>query len=189
MHLRPSGLWLSELCAIPVKGNLLLGGASSSLAPHRRSRPEAPPIKGSLLGSVPKAAVLLGWCRMLCVSRLDSFAPLYNFTPSHPDEGFCPSSSHVNSKLSYLAERVLPHVVAVLSSRLLPAFIGSDLFTTTGSSATSHHFGLFLTQILNSHYQLLTLRLWEDSRGLDDARLPQLLCRLPVDDYVLKHLL
>ena len=89
----------------------------------------------------------------------------------------------------YLAESVLPHVVAVLSSRLLPAFNGSDLFTTTGSSATSHHLGQFLTQVLNSHYQLLTLRLWEDLRGLGDARLPQLLCWLPVDDYVLKHLL
>ena len=37
--------------------------------------------------------------------------------------------------------RTRPHVIAVLSSTRLPGFIGRDFFTTTGSSATSHHFG------------------------------------------------
>jgi hypothetical protein len=37
--------------------------------------------------------------------------------------------------------RTRPHVIAVFSSTRLPGFIGRDFFTTTGSSATSHHVG------------------------------------------------
>jgi len=44
--------------------------------------------------------------------------------------------------------RTGPHVVAVLSSTRLPGFTGRDFFTTTGSSATSHHFGEFLSFLL-----------------------------------------
>lgn len=44
----------------------------------------------------------------------------------------------------------LPGVVAVLSSRLSPAFTGSDLFTITGSSATSHYIGKHLELPLSS---------------------------------------
>jgi hypothetical protein len=43
----------------------------------------------------------------------------------------------------------------------LPGFSGRDLFTTTGSSATSHHVGCFLSCLLKPPYPLLTLCLWE----------------------------
>jgi hypothetical protein len=54
-----------------------------------------------------------------------------------------------------------PHVVAVLSSTRLPGFTGRDLLTTTGSSATSHHIGRYLSCLLERPYLHLTLRLWE----------------------------
>lgn len=41
-------------------------------------------------------------------------------------------------------------VVAVFSSRLSPAFVSSDLLTTTGSSATSHYIGKILELPLGS---------------------------------------
>ena len=45
-----------------------------------------------------------------------------------------------------------PHVVAVLSSTRLPGFAGHDLFTTTGSSATSHHVSRSLSCLLKRPY-------------------------------------
>ena len=43
------------------------------------------------------------------------------------------------SRLDSVTPDSLLDVVAVLSSRLSPAFAGSDLLATTGSSATSHY--------------------------------------------------
>ena len=63
-----------------------------------------------------------------------------------------------------------------------PSFSGHDFLTTTGSSATSHRVSNFLSCLLKSPTDPIR------RGGLpDDARLPQLLCWLPVDDYVLKH--
>ena len=56
--------------------------------------------------------------------------------------------------------RTKPDVIAVFSSTRLPGFFGRDFLTTTGSSATSHHFGRFLSCLLKPPYPLLTLRLW-----------------------------
>ena len=77
-----------------------------------------------------------------------------------------------------------PDVIAVFSSTRLPGFSGHDLLTTTGSSATSHRVSSFLSCLLKSPTDPIRLG------GLpDNARLPQLLYWLPVDDYVLNHLL
>jgi hypothetical protein len=50
------------------------------------------------------------------------------------------------------------------------------LFTTTGSSATSHRFDRLLNFFWKRTYPHLTFCLWVSSRGQGDARLPQLLC-------------
>jgi hypothetical protein len=76
------------------------------------------------------------------------------------------------------------NVIAVFSSTRLPGFSGRDLLTTTGSSATSHRVGCFLSCLLKSPTDPIRRGRWPD-----DARLPQLLYWLPVDDYVLNHLL
>ena len=81
--------------------------------------------------------------------------------------------------------RTRPHVVAVFSSTRLPGFSGRDFHTTTGSSATSHRVSSFLSCLLKSPTDPIGV----ERRLPDDARLPQLLCWLPVDDYVLNHLL
>jgi hypothetical protein len=54
------------------------------------------------------------------------------------------------SRLDSVTANSLLDVVAVLSSRLSPAFVGSDLLTTTGSSATSHYIRRILELPLGS---------------------------------------
>ena len=76
---------------------------------------------------------------MLCVSLLRLFR---SFTKTSPLRNSCRLLTCQNSsRLDSVTTESLLDVVAVFSSRLSPAFAGSDLFTTTGSSATSHHLG------------------------------------------------
>ena len=55
------------------------------------------------------------------------------------------------SRLDSVTADSLLDVVTVLSSRLSPAFVGSDLLTTTGSSATSHYLRKILELPLGSY--------------------------------------
>lgn len=52
-----------------------------------------------------------------------------------------------------LPARTKPDVVTVFSSTRLPGFSGRDFLTTTGSSATSHRVGLFLSCLLKRTYR------------------------------------
>ena len=81
--------------------------------------------------------------------------------------------------------RTKPRVIAVFSSTRLPGFSGRKFLTTTGSSATSHRVGFFLSCLLKSPTDPIDI----ECRLPDDARLPQLLCWLPVDHHILKHVL
>lgn len=106
--------------------------------PLRRSRPEGFPVTGSPLGSFPAIAVRIAACVECSVFLcLDSFAPLLKLPPFAILAGFWLARIHQDS--SSVTADFLLDVVAVLSSRLSPAFAGSNLFTTTGSSVTSHH--------------------------------------------------
>ncbi len=105
--------------------------------PLRRSRPVAHTLTGSQLGSVPATLIVshlvsnalyfLAWTRSL-------------FTKTYPLRSSRRLLICVNpSRLDSITADSLLDVVAVLSARLSPAFVGSDLFTTTGSTAASHH--------------------------------------------------
>ena len=100
-------------------------------------------------------------------TSLSSSAMLINdFRPSHPNKAFDPARS---------AEPP-PAVIPVLSSTLLPGFIGRNFITTTASSATSHPLRPWLSP-------------WTAISGHAGygVRLPRLLHRLPVNDATLKH--
>ena len=74
--------------------------------------------------------------------------------------------------------------------RRLPAFTGRDLLTTTGSSATSHRISRCLSFLWRRPYltsDLVAVGVPNSSRRFDNARLPQLLHWLPVDDNFLYH--
>ena len=64
------------------------------------------------------------------------------------------------SKRDGPAEAGKSGVIVVFSSRLLPAFKGRDLLTTTGSSATSHPIDGRLSCLLLPRYSHRSFRLW-----------------------------
>lgn len=111
--------------------------------PLRRSRPVASPAKGLPLGSFPATIDHVAASVECSVFRCsDLFAPLLKLPPFAALASFWLARAHQDSS-SVTADSLLD-VVAVLSSRLSPAFAGSDLFTTMGSSDTSHHVGHLL---------------------------------------------
>lgn len=71
------------------------------------------------------------------------------------------------------------NITFVLSSSLLPAFIGKGLITTTDSSATLHYVDYYLESLLDKYLPI----------PLDNTGLPQLITRLPVSDAILKHVI
>ena len=85
---------------------------------------------------------------MLCVSLLRL---VRSFTKTSPLRNSCRLlACESPPRLDSVTADSLLDVVAVLSSRLSPAFAGSDLLTTTGSSATSHHLGHCLIDSCNA---------------------------------------
>ena len=85
------------------------------------------------------------------------------------------------ARQNWLVETNMSDVIAVFSSTRLPGFTGRDLLTTTESSVTSHHLCHFLSCLLKRRYRRQLVA--------NDARLPQPLCWLPVDNHILKHVL
>lgn len=89
-------------------------------------------------------------CRMLCVWLLRLVC---SFTKTSPLRSSCRLLACMNpSKLDSVTADSLLDVVAVFFSRLSPAFAGSNLLTTTGSSATSHH----VSALLGYSYSVVT---------------------------------
>jgi len=116
--------------------------------PLRRSRPVAHPATGSPLGSFPETLIASRFVsNALYFARLDSFTPLLKLPPFAVLAGFYDLLEPIKTR--FVTTDSLLDVVAVFSSRLSPAFTGSDLLTTTGSSATSHHIGHCLIDSCN----------------------------------------
>jgi len=95
-----------------------------------------------------------------------------------------------SSRLESVTANSLLDVVAVLSSRLSPAFIGGALLTTTGSSATSHH----LRRILELPLGSCVTRFSRFASGRADAAeimpcFPSYCAGSLSEDYVSNHLL
>ena len=154
-------------CAIP-------GGQSAAGAwgiPLQRSSPTESAFAGYRLDG-PWRSDLHLCCR------------LFDFSPGNTSLKLLPFATAEAFGILPLAN-TRPDVIAVFSSTRLPGFSGCDFLTTTGSSATSHRVGSFLSCLL----KLPTDPIGVSRRLPDDARLPQLLCWLPVNDYVLNHLL
>lgn len=138
-----------------------------SATPRQRTTPTAS-VSPATVGRVPEGATFTWAARYRSSPRANTSLELHPFATTRAFGCETPV-------------RTKPHVVAVLSSTRLPGFIGHDLFTTTGSSATSHRFDFLLSCLLKSSTARQT--------STDDARLPQLLCRLPVGNRILNHIL
>ncbi|TWT82092.1 hypothetical protein CA13_35520 [Planctomycetes bacterium CA13] len=84
-------------------------------------------------GPFPRALNLSGLCRLLVVGA-NRFFPVCS-QKLHP---FASGGKLLNHRrpheLGLVTAKRLPDVIAVFSSRLLPAFSGRELLTTTGSS-------------------------------------------------------
>ena len=158
-------------CAIPSKDNL---AAASSSYSTRAGVFRSSPIKGSCWRRPRKSSVSFAqsrWSILRCQFFSCNVHDVHRehrhaFVKLHP---FALSFSFwlkavIRTRLRHVVAcylSALPNVVTILSSRRLPAFTGRDLLTTTGSSATSHHIGPFLSCLLTEPYPRLTLRLWE----------------------------
>jgi hypothetical protein len=158
-------------CAIPLKDNRAVAGSSYST---RAGVLRSSPIKGCCWKRPRKSSFSFAQSRC-SILRCQFFSSHVQHVPAEPPHAFVKLhpftprfsvglKAAIRTRVRHVAAchlSALPNVVAVLPSSRLPAFIGRDLFTTTGSSATSHHVCLLLSCLLSGHYPHLTLRLWE----------------------------
>jgi hypothetical protein len=170
-------------CAIPVKDNraTAVSGYSTRAGVFRSS-----PVKGCCWRRPRKSSFTFAQSRC-SILRCQFFSShvhrvhaehqhaLVKLHPFALRFSFWPKAA-IRTRVRHVAAcylSALPNVVAVLSSSSryartallreprLPVFTGRNLLTTTGSSVTSHHVRPLLSFLLNEHYPLLTLRLWE----------------------------